>query len=146
MTLRTDLLPIVEAARRLTGSAVLDQRPSQLTIRTRTWSGGRIDDGTATDSDLVLPQHYKIKELSSREIASSGGRYEVGDLRIVVTPQHDGNEGYSAEQLAPSVTARGVEVIYIVSGQIQGEYSRIDLKRDRPYRFELVIRRSKRSP
>lgn len=150
MTLRDDLLPIVDAVRAITGDLQLDQRPSKLTIRTRVWSGGRIGVGSSSDSELELPQHYKIREVSSREVAGSAGRLEIGDLQVVVTPQStDGNgftTGYTAEQLAPVFSAPGSEAIYIVSGQINGEYSRIDLRRDRPYRFVLTLRRTNRTP
>ena len=146
MSLRTRLIPLVERCRAITGSERLDQRPSRLTIRTRTWSGGRTGDGTATDSDLELPQHYKIKELSVREIASSGGRFEIGDLRVVVTTRDDYTDtGYATAQLAPEVS-KGTEVIYLLSGQIEGEYSRIALTSDRPYRRELVLRSTRRTP
>lgn len=145
MSLRADIIPLIDEVLEITGPDELDIRPSRLTIRTRTWSGGRVGDGTTEDSDLELPQKYRIREVTSREIATSGGRFEVGDVRVKVTPSDGAGTGYTTEQLAPTVE-KGTEVIYILTGQLNGEYTRVELTSDRAFRRELVLRRTRRTP
>lgn len=145
MSLRTSLLPIVEACRTIAGTTGLDIRTAQLTIRTRTWSGGRAGVGTPTDSNLVLPQRYKVVQLSAREIASSGGLYQLEDLRVGPITPAQGGSGYSLAQLVPS-GADGVEILYVLSGAVVGEYALVQANTTRPFRYELVLRRRRRTP
>ncbi len=136
MSFRTALLPAVAAARAIAGA--LDVRTSQLTIRTRTWSGAMLDDGTATDSDLVLPAHYPIRNVSAEEVSSSGGRYEVGDISVNnITP---------IGGLNPRVTADNVEILYILSGPHPGEYALVECRDFRAFSYSLVLRRHRSTP
>lgn len=147
MSLRTDLLSIVDAVRAVTGPDALDQRPHQLTIRTRTWSGARLKQGTATDVDLVLPQKFRIKDVSLAEVMSSGGMVEMGDIKVEHITPSNGVVGYTADQLKPPVTTQNVERIYILTGgPMEGEYSLADLKLDRPYSYQLTLRKSITTP
>ncbi len=141
MSLRTDLLPVVDGARDLLSPSNLDQRTSALTIRQRTWDGGRAGAGTPTDDDTALPQRYRIDTLSAKEVHGSGGRYRHGDVKVVVTPSHTGG-GYTLAQLRPTV-ATGVEVVYVITGALAGDYELVELKASRPYRYELILRRTK---
>lgn len=144
MSLRTDLLPVVDELRALAGPSGFDVRPVRVTIRTRVWSGGRAGLGTPTDTDLVLPQIYKVRELKSQEVAGSGGRYELGDVKVgPITPAYTGG-GYSRAQLAPE-GANGTEVAYLLSGAMAGEYNRISVETDRAFGYYLVLRRSRRT-
>lgn len=52
MTLREDLLPLVDACRQITEE--LDQRTTGLTIRVRTWSGSIIGQTAEADSEIVI--------------------------------------------------------------------------------------------
>lgn len=145
MSLRTALLPIVETCRALAGSTSLDIRTTQLTIRTRTWSGGRAGVGTPTDNDLVLPQRYKVIQLSAKDVASSGGRYEMEDLKVgPITPAQSGS-GYTLAQLLPT-GADGVEILYVLTGVTAGEYVLVQSNSTRPFRYELILRRRRRTP
>lgn len=147
MSLRTALLSIAEAARSISGPTGVDIRTNQLTIRTRTWSGGRVRLGTPTDSDLVLPAHYPIREVNSQELNSSGGRYEIGDIKVAhITPSDGAGVGYTPAQLKPAVTANNVEVIYIINGPSAGEYGIVELNTMRPFSYTLILRRSSRTP
>ncbi len=145
MSLRTSLLPVVEACRAIAGSTGLDIRTSQLTIRTRTWSGGRAGSGISTDSDLALPQRYKVSHLTAREVASSGGRYEMEDVRVGPITPAGGGVGYTVDQLKPA-GADGVEILYVLSGAVAGEYAIVHLHTERPFRYEIVLRRRRRTP
>lgn len=137
---RTRYFRLVENARKLT----LGLRPNQLTIRTRTWSGTYANDGTATDSDLVLPKHYKIRSIEGEEVLGSGGIYELHDLVVDgITPRDplDAAVGYLPSQLVPPCPTPNVEVIYIITGEHPGEYQRIALRSVRAFRHTLYLRR-----
>ncbi len=143
MSFRTALLPVVEECRAIAGT--LDIRTSQLTIRTRTWSGGRAGSGFSVDADLALPKRYKISHLSAREVASSGGRYEMEDVRVGPITPAQGVTGYTIDQLKPEGAA-GVEILYVLTGAVEGEYSLVHVHTERPFRYELVLRRRRRTP
>lgn len=127
-------------------------RPNAVSVITRTWASGRVGNGTFDDGvPLVLSPTPKVREMSTREIASSGGRYEMGDLVVgPITPSYTGPPagGYSVDQVAPKVSPdqTGVEVIYLVTGSDAGEYSRISLNSDFALHYTLTIRRSNRTP
>lgn len=147
MSLRKGLLGIVDAARSLSGPKFADIRVNQLTIRTRTWSGARIGQGTYTDSDLVLPAQYPIRYLSMQEINTSAGQYETGDVLVDhVTPSNGKGVGYTNEQLQPTVTTNNVEVIYILAGDHPGEYSIVEFRTLRPFTIQMVLRRRTTTP
>lgn len=151
-SVRECLLPAVECLRAIRGPDVFGTVTSQVTIRKRTWSGGRRKKGKASDEDLVLPQRYTVEELPSRDVTSSGGRYSPGDLRVVVTPAFDtggGGEfdkgGFTVKQLAPLVPT-GTEIIYVLEGGVSGDFKRVDIRSHKPFRYTLIIRRVADSP
>lgn len=147
MSLRTSLLAVVESARSLSGPTFADIRVNQVTIRTRTWSGSILRDGTATDSDLVLPPHYPVRLITEQELNASGGQYEVGDILVDhVTPSNGAGVGYTPEDLRPVVTTDNVEIIYVITGPHAGEYGIIDLRTYRPFTYQLVLRRKITTP
>lgn len=146
MTLRTDLLPIVDELRALAGPSGFDVRTSGLTVRTRTWAGGKRGIGPVSDSNLVLAQIYKIREVSTREIASSGGLFEMGDVRVgPITPTDVSGGGYTAAQLAPEGQT-GTEVVYVITGDLAGEYARVELNKSKPFSWYLILRRRRTTP
>ncbi len=146
MTLRTDLLPVVDELRALAGPSGFDVRTSQLTVRARTWAGGRRGLGPATDSDLVLPQIYKIREVKTQEIASSGGLFEMGDVLVgPITPTDVSGGGFTAAQLAPDGQT-GTEIVYVITGDLAGEYSRVELNKSKPFSWFLTLRRRRTTP
>ena len=152
---RQDMLGVAADLRTLTGpDPGFDVRPYQLTIRTRIWSGGLRGKGNYVDTNFVVPQIVKMRRLKQEEIANSGGKYEMGDILFEpFTPAYPANAltgqpagGFTEAQLAPRATANGTEIIYIVTGQHAGEYSLIELRSDKSFRFGLVLRRSRTSP
>lgn len=147
MSLRTGLLAVVAAARALTGPTGFDVRVNQLTIRTRTWSGTYVGQGTSTDADLVLPAHFPIRYLTEQEINSASGQYEMGDILVDhITPSDGASVGYTPAQLHPTVTANNVELMYLITGTHAGEYAFLELRSFRAFTHQLVLRRSTRTP
>ena len=145
MSFRTAILPVVDEIRSIAGPSMFDIRTTQVTVRTRMWSGARAGVGVPVDADLVLAPHYKVAQLSAREIASSGGRFELEDLRVGPITPKEGTAGYSLAELAPD-GANGVEILYVLSGAHEGEYALVQAIKSRPFRYELVLRRRRRTP
>jgi hypothetical protein len=143
MSLVEDMLSVLDEGRGLMGEFGLI--PSQLTIRTRTWSGLRRDVGTATDVDLVLPPRYEVREVNGREIMSSGGEYTKGDVRVGPITPKNATSGYTPDELKP-VGAKGIEIIYIITGPLAGDYRLLDLSVDDPFGYVLTLRRMHTTP
>lgn len=147
MSFRTNLLATIDSIRAISGPSRFDIRTNALTIRTRTWSGTSIGDGTATDVDLVLPAIYPIRLVRASEVTSAAGRYELGDLIVRhITPSDGNGVGYTPAQLKPVITTNNVEVIYLIVGAHAGEYSLVECRTYRPFSYELVLRRSASTP
>src|SRR6185312_15424469 len=95
---------------------------------------------------LVLPAGTKVRHVTQKEIAGSGGRYEDGDIKVsFITPQYDSG-GFTQAQLAPVATQQGVEIVYRLDEQsgatgVSGDYSLVEFRRDANLHFELVIGR-----
>lgn len=141
MSFRTSFLKTVESIRRIAGPSGFDIRLSQITVRTRRWTG-RVGIPPYTDSDLVLPQSYPVRQITGQEAFSSGGKYETDDLLVNhVTPSDGNGTGFSAEQLMPPVTTDDTEIIHILTGSHAGEYTCMDLRNFRPFTTQLVLRK-----
>jgi len=142
MSIRTSLIKLVDRYRALTGPDHFDLRTNQLTIRTRRWSGGQVELGDPIDSDLVLPAIYPVRYLTAHELRTAAGRYELVDILVDhITPSDGNGTGYTQEQLYPTVTDNGTEIIYILTGTHAGEYRCMDIRTYRPFTYQLVIRR-----
>jgi hypothetical protein len=157
MSLRTRMLPVFDRLRALTGPSRFDIRPSSLTIVTRTWASGTVGVEPSdpnvppfTDSRLELPAVYKARQVTTREIASSGGRYEAGDVKVgPITPAYtaaDGTAGGVSEaQLKPD-GGDGAEIVYELVGAHAGEYSLLGLVTTAPFGWWLVLGRRQTTP
>lgn len=145
MTFRDRLNAIADRVRRT--PVALDERPTTVRIRTRTWAGGRRgSDGPTTDTDVTLTPTPKVREVNQRDIAASAGRYILGDVKVgPITPTYPGG-GYTMEQLAPTITEGGIEIIYVLAGGVEGEYARVDLATDRTHSWFLTLRRRRTTP
>lgn len=144
---RTVFCDVADTLRSLTGPDIFDIRTSQLTIRTRTYPDGRRSSQSAfIDSDLVLPQQYKVQQVKTSEIASSGGKYEIGDVKVgPITPRGD-TLGFTELQLQPKPVDDGVEIQYILTGAHAGMYSRVELQSTKPFSYFLILRRNITQP
>lgn len=133
-------------------------RPNALTVVVREES--QVDPDTSalvpgtTISSLDITPRPRVRTMGMREVNESGGRYQMGDLRVdKVTPEYPGPPpgGYSLEQIAPDLEdfgglAGGQECIYVVTGALAGEYVRVDFGRDRSLGWSLTLRRSEKTP
>lgn len=146
MTLRDRMSKLADTVRGLPSRSSVGERTTSVTIRTRTYAGGRRgSDGPKTDVDVVLTPAPKVREVSQRDITGSAGRYTVGDVKVgPITPSYP-TGGYTEAQLAPTSSSSGVEVFYVLEGGVTGEYSRVDLSSDRSHSWFLVLRR-RRTP
>lgn len=150
-TLRDDLLPALNDARTICDDLGLRQNAVDVVVRT--WTSGRVgtpatqSPGTDyTDATVHLAPNPKVRRVTQREVASSGGRYEDADLVVgPMTPAFLGG-GNTTDQLDPLVRDRGVELIFVLTGPNAGEHSLVDFRRDRPMRYEAVVRRTRRTP
>ena len=102
MQFRESILPGLEAADRVT--AILDLAPVQAAVVTRKWSRGQMKRGTPGETEVRLPEWITVKAMSVREIAQSGGRFEVGDLKLGPLRPKFGYGGFTLEELDPSVS------------------------------------------
>lgn len=120
----------------------------QVTVRTTVWSGDYMGEGTPSNTNTVISPKCPVRQLSAHEVAASGGLYELEDLKIgPITPEYvaSGGGGYTPEELAPEGGEK-TEVVYLLTGDIDGTYVRVRLDTTDPTGYYLVIRNSFRSP
>lgn len=149
MSLRTKLLKTADKFRRLSGPAFADIRTHQLTVRTRTWTGTIVGEGTYTDSDFVVAPYYPVRAISQQETFTGGGRYNVGDITINhITPFDGISTGYTKAQLYPAAPSNNVDIIHVLTGP-NGEvlfYRCIEYQEFRPFTIRLVLRQRADTP
>ena len=110
-TLRDDLIPIVDELRREVVDGIAGLRISTVSIRRRSWSGGRLGTGTPTDADLVLDPVPRVGSPTPHDRSSEAGKYEEGDLvadRISLT--------YTEDQLSGGLSA-SQELFWLIDGE-----------------------------
>ena len=140
MSLVTDLRPVVNAGRQL--AADLGLRTRAVVIRTRTWSGGKMGSGTATDSDVTITPPPVVSEPPARLVGDAVGMYEAGD--VIVT--RIARDTYDEADLMPVVSA-GVEVLYLVSDPDTGvarQYRLVGAPVNKNFAWGLTLRRMDR--
>lgn len=130
-------------------------RASQVTIRTRVWAGGgRNGIEPHTDTDLVMPRRWPVKQLSQREVAGSGGKYNDGDIRVSdISPAYvsHGGGGFTPQQLDPSMLlpkpCNDTEILYLLDGDQTGIFSLVSLDTSSdPTAWSMVLRNTRLSP
>lgn len=149
MSIRTAMLRLANRMRALPSRSSIDVWTTDVTIRKRTWLGGQVGkDGGYKDEDLVITPRPQVRELSEREIRSSAGRYRAGDVLVEhITPAADPecSGGYTQEQLRP-VGTRAIQIIYVLSGELTGQYSLESLGVDDVLSYSLHLRRTRTTP
>lgn len=120
-------------------------RTTKITVRKRTWPL-QMGVGTPTVVDFEFPVWTKVVKATNREVASSGGRITLEDvLAGPITPAYAGG-GVTLEQLTPTITDDLTEVVYVLSGAINGEYTLLSNSTERPFRYMLTLRRKETTP
>ena len=139
--LRTSLIPVIDDGRQLV--AELGFRQRTVTLRTRTWSGGRPGSGTATDVDVELTPRPKVGEPPAKLIFDAPGKYEAGDLivsKISIT--------YAETDLMP-VPVAGTETIWLITNATDGrarEYKIVGVPAKASFGYTVQLRRRNRAP
>ncbi len=128
---------------------------TQVTIQVRRWTEGRLGAGDfVVLSNTVLPKRSPVRQLSQREVASSGGVYQEGDVMVEdISPPYTshGGGGFSAEQLDPSTTLpkpnNDIEILYILDGDQKGVFSLVSLdSATDPTTWSMLLRFTRLSP
>lgn len=133
MTLRDDVLPIVNVGRQIVDD--LGFRQFTCEIVTRTWSTGKIRSGTFTDSAQTISPNPKLVE------RDGGKTLVIGPL----TPRYTigAGGGYTPETLRPADVA-GVEVFWRVTGPFSSGYASVravvtDIDTGKPLRYMVTL-------
>lgn len=146
-TLRESLMPVVDNLRAL--PQTLGFRTMEVRIRRRVWPGAIGDDsgGPPVDTDLVLSPWPRVKEVTGKDVAASGGTYRTGDLNIgPITPAYSvsgKSGGYTDAQLRPVSTDDHTQIIYVVAGD---DYQYVDDITDRAMARWVIVRRKETTP
>jgi hypothetical protein len=131
---------------------------TRVTVRTRTWNGGEIGTGVYSDEDFLLGQEVGVSKLTQKEILTSGGYFSFNDVKVThITPPFAGG-GYSLAQIAPAsqipstiesklmlsdtggvAADPAVEYIYILSGEINGDYRLVTVGDDKALHYTLFL-------
>lgn len=133
MTLREDVLPIVEVGRQIIDD--LGFRVFTTEILTRTWSGGKVGAGTCSDStEQILPNPKVVEK-------DSGKKLLIGPITPSYTIGSGG--GYTPERLRPP-DANGVQVKWKITGPFSsGHASAIgvvtDVDTSKPLRYMVTL-------
>lgn len=119
-TFRDALLPVVDQIRGI--PAQLGLYRFTVTVRVRTWVGGRpgTRGATSTDVDTSIKigggkYDPKVAKLSSKDVVASSGKYTDADLKIgPLTPAYTGG-GVTTDMINPSYVGN-TEVFFKISG------------------------------
>lgn len=151
MTLKDDLLPVVDELRAMPGE--LGFRPyTEVAVLVRKWSGGRPGVGTLTTTTAtitVFGQPPKVREVTSQEVIASGGAYHDEDLKIgPLTPEYSVGGvsfGTSIAAIDPTLD-KGSEILWRVKGpgnaSVGDFYHKINQHTDRAMRYFVFVRRT----
>lgn len=134
MTLRDDLIPVVDDARQLIDDMGL--RRFVVVVRKRTWSGGQLGLGTATNVDLTLAPKPKVGDVPERLVFAEPGKFEAGDRfvrRISAT--------YTRAQLDGGTLAANEELVWMLDDV---EYALVEVAEHRNFEWRALLRRRNR--
>lgn len=148
MSDRDEILPDIDEVRSEIQS--MGFRRYSVTVRRRVWSGTRVGDGVATNTDRVLTPAPKVRQLTAQQVASSGGTYEQGDYLIdKITPQYTTPTagGNTPAQLELTTTAENEDLVVVLVGD-DGTHvcTVVKTKFDRPFSYSMVVRPRRETP
>jgi len=147
-TLLDDLRELADETRGIAETDI-PIRTTQVTVRRRVWDTA-IGTGSYRDFDLVMPQRYPVRNMTSKEISASGGRYSTEDLKWgPITPSFEGGGGYALADICPRAEPgleHRTQIFYLLTGAVTGEYKLDSFSSTRPFRYMVVLLRSRRTP
>lgn len=156
MSLREDLLPTVDDLRGIADD--LGLRRYRFFVRTKTWSGASAGLGTVTNVDVeILPRpkvgHAKLESKGPHEVADAAGSYRDGEYLVSnLTPAYyDVHNvqlgGYTPGQLKPRPATARNEIVYVLSGDDGDiECTLAEDYFDRPFRYQMRLKQTRRTP
>lgn len=112
MSIRDDLIPLVDEVRSEIVDEVAGLRLSTVVVRTRTWSGGELGRGTPTDVDLELEPKPRVRDPEPRQRSAAPGKFEDGD-RVVDKV----SATYTSDELDGGELAAGAELFWLIDGE-----------------------------
>ena len=125
---------------------------TRVTIRTRVYTG-RLGVEPHTDTDLVLPKRFPVRQPNGREIASSGGRYSEFDAIVEgISPPYvsHGGGGFSVAQLDPTnilpKPCNDTEILYLLDGDLTGTFTLVTLDSSDPTEWSMILKNTRLSP
>lgn len=151
-TLRDSLLPVIQKFRNL--SVEFGVRQYQVWVRTVTWSGSRVGQGTSTTVDTYLGRP-KFRRVSSKDVVAGTGMseqaFEIGPF----TPHHSqpsstpDTVAVNPEDLAPPQDGTAKEIYFVVKGPgmpASGAlFKRVTDSVEKPFRYTVTIERTGRN-
>lgn len=134
MSLRTDLIPIVDDLRREVVDVTAGLRLDDVFVRTRSWSSGQVGRGTYTDATFTLDPRPAVREPEPRRDGAEPGKFEAGD-RVVerISLQH------TRTQLGDGVVSAGCEVEWLIGTEA---YELVSLD-EQFLQYKAVVRRKR---
>lgn len=127
--------------------ASLGFRTNTVSMVTRAWTAKPGSQGaTYTESTpLEIYPIPRVRAMSEEDVASSGGKYQSGDLRVDRLSCKHASGGYDPEDLRP-IVGQHTEIVYLVTGPNEGEFELIDLETTHNFEFVLTLRRRRTTP
>jgi hypothetical protein len=156
MSLRDDLLGVLDAVRGIPDD--LGLRQYTVTVRVRTWSGSRpgVDASTATDVDTPIwvdagTHKPKVRQVTQREVIASGGIYSDQDLRVgPITPPGPSSDNSDVTVFDPVPGAEPIEIFFKIDGPGMAAggswFKKFSQDVTRPLHYEFVVRRTGEIP
>lgn len=152
-TLRDALLPVADLGGKLAQQFGLSR--FTVTIRRRSWSGGQVGEGTATDSDIALTPPPRVRDITSRDATLTEAEYRalnsdvlVGQLYRIdqITPRYtnpDGSiGGYTPEQLrlSPNQSAYDGLVVLVGDDGYMRECEQVLFSQNAPFAYSMIVK------
>jgi hypothetical protein len=142
---------LLDCVRQCKESALLSvewYRTVALTVRTVVWDGHAMGQGTGTPTNVVVTPKPRVQQVTAREVAASGGLFTLEDLKVgPITPDYvcgSASGGYSPAQLDPPGGPK-TEVLYILTGDVDGTYRLLRSEFTKPTGYFLWLRNSART-
>lgn len=137
MTIRDEIIPLIDSVRRDVVDVQAGFRLHTIQTRLRVWDGGEVGRGTPTDTDVTLDPVPRWREPTPRERSAEPGRYQDGD--VIVTKI---SATYTEDDLTGGALGAASEWFWLVDG----EPYRVASVHERIFEWRVHLRRMRRRP